>query len=103
MIRALLFTLALWFLPTTIVAQNAPVPTKREMCQAISGDRFAKLDGAATQIVSSNFRDAKDGKVASCLIEGYVNPAVNFAIMMQPITGTVVTSCAVAVAVAAVS
>ena len=83
MIRALLFTLALWFLPTTIVAQNAPPPpTKREMCQAISGDRFAKLEGAATQIVSSTFREAKDGKVASCLIEGYVNPAVNFAIAM---------------------
>ena len=82
MIRALLFTLVLWFLPTTIVAQNAPAPTKREMCQAISGGRFAKLDGAATQIVSSTFREAKDGKAASCLVEGYVNPTVNFAIMM---------------------
>ena len=81
MIRALLFALFLWLVPAQAFAQ-ASAPSDRDRCRALAGDRFMKLPGAATYIVAATYREAKEGKVASCLVEGYVNPTVNFAILL---------------------
>ena len=80
MIRALLVALALWLMPAAASAQT-PL-TARDRCQALAGDQFQKLPGAATYVVAATYREAKDGKVASCLVEGYVNPTINFAILL---------------------
>ena len=79
MIRAALLALLLWLVPPAAAAAPA---TAQERCQALAGDRFATLRGAPTQIVSASFRVAGNGKVAACIVEGYVAPAVNFAIAL---------------------
>ncbi len=77
MIRVILLALFAAFLFTSpATAQEV------ERCQALEGDRFAKLEDAPTHIVKASYRPAADGKRASCLVEGYVNPVVNFAVLL---------------------
>ena len=81
MIRALLFALCLWLAPAHAFAQTT-APSDRDRCQSLAGDRFMKLPGAATYVVAATYREPKGGKAAACLVEGYVNPTVNFAILL---------------------
>jgi hypothetical protein len=85
LIRALLMALALWFVPGTAWAQAAP-PSPRERCEALAGGRFQKLEGAPTYIVSAKLRPANGTQPEACLVEGYVNPTVNFAILLPSTT-----------------
>ena len=81
-----------WLLPLLLLAighaapafaqTGAAQPTAGERCQALEGGRFTKLPGAPTYIVKATLRAAAAGKPAACLVEGYVNPAVNFAILL---------------------
>lgn len=73
---------ALLFFAAPAHAQSSPA----ELCQSLEGDRFAKLEGAPTQVTKATYRAASEGKRASCLVEGYVNPVVNFAVLM-PVEG----------------
>lgn len=79
MIRLALSTLfALLVFASPARAQSTPA----ELCKSLEGDRFATLEGAPTHIVKATYRAAADGKRASCLVEGYVNPVVNFAVLL---------------------
>jgi feruloyl esterase len=73
-VLAALFALFVFAVPAQ--AQEA------ERCRSLEGNRFAKLEGAPTHIVTATFRAAAEGRRASCLVEGYVNPVVNFAIVL---------------------
>lgn len=81
MIGRLLLSLAaallFWGAPDAARAQ-----TPAERCQALEGGRFADLPSAPTYIVKATLRPAVDGKPAACAVEGYVNPTVNFAILL---------------------
>jgi hypothetical protein len=79
MIR-LLLALLLAVCAGPVLAQ--PSQSDVERCQALEGGRFQNLASAPTWIVKASIRPAGDGKPASCLVEGYVNPTVNFAIIM---------------------
>ena len=85
MIRALLLGLALWLVPGQAWAQAA-LPGARERCEALAGGRFQKLEGAPTYIVSAKLRPAAGVQPEACLAEGYVNPTVNFAILLPSST-----------------
>lgn len=78
-VLSLLLGLLLW--PVAATAQTA-APPAAERCQALAGDRFAGLPGAPTQIVSATYSAAANGKVAACVVEGYVAPTVNFAMLL---------------------
>ena len=80
-------TALLWFallcaLPVAAQAETAAQPTPAERCQSLEGGRFADLAGAPTQIVKATLRPASQGHPAACAVEGYVNPTVNFAILL---------------------
>lgn len=71
-----LFAVAFFVSP----AQGQVSPAER--CQSLEGGRFTSLPGAPTYIVKATYRPAAAGKRAACLVEGYVNPTVNFAVLM---------------------
>lgn len=79
-IRAICLALLLSLVPVAVHARA--LPSAAERCQALEGNRFTGLPGAATYIVEATLRPATDGKVAACAVEGYVNPTVNFAILL---------------------
>lgn len=81
LIRALLLALVLLIAPGHAWAQAAP-PSAKERCEALAGGRFQKLEGAPTYIVSAKLRPAAASQPEACLVEGYVNPTVNFAILL---------------------
>ncbi len=89
MIRALLLALAL-LLPGQAYAQShvsagaqvVALPSAKDRCEQLAGNRFQKLEGAPTYIVNARLRPAKDMQPEACLVEGYVNPTVNFAILL---------------------
>jgi feruloyl esterase len=65
-----------------LFALAAPARADEARCGALAGDRFATLEGAPTQIVGASFRPATAERRASCLVEGYVAPVVNFAMLL---------------------
>lgn len=85
MIRALLLALALFLIPGHAWAQ-AEAPSVRDRCEGLAGGQFQKLPGAPTWIVSATLRPASGKQPEACLIEGYVNPTVNFAVLMPTTT-----------------
>ncbi|WP_195908487.1 tannase/feruloyl esterase family alpha/beta hydrolase [Novosphingobium sp. Gsoil 351] len=85
MIRALFLAVALLLAPGHAWAQAAP-PSAKERCEALAGGRFEKLEGAPTYIVSAKLRPAGGVQPEACLVEGYVNPTVNFAILLPSTT-----------------
>ena len=76
------FVLFVLALPAATRAETTLRASPQQRCQSLAGDRFAHLPGAPTVIVKATFRAAADGKVAACLVEGYVNPADNFAMLL---------------------
>lgn len=79
MIRAALFALLVLMLPGIAHAQ---APTPAERCAALEGGQFQHIAGAPTWIVKATLRPATEGHPAACAVEGYVNPTVNFAILL---------------------
>jgi Tannase and feruloyl esterase len=75
-----LLALAAWSAASPVQANEGPGAAER--CQALEGDRFAALESAPTRVVKATLRPAAAGKPAACLVEGYVNPTVNFAVLM---------------------
>ena len=88
MLRAFLALLLLCGGATQVQAQGvgsaAPAAASAaDRCRALEGDRFVKLPGAATYIVKAVLRPpAAAGQSPVCAVEGYVNPTVNFAILL---------------------
>lgn len=85
MIRALLLALAL-LLPGQAYAQApvqaAALPSAKDRCEQLAGGRFQNLEDAPTYIVNAKLRAANGNQPEACLVEGYVNPTVNFAILL---------------------
>ena len=66
-------------------AQTDPVD-QAEACRSLEGGRFQDLPGAPTQVVRATYRPATTESAAVCAVEGYVNPTVNFGLLL-PATG----------------
>ena len=89
MIRALLLALALLLpgiahaqAPAPNQPQAAVLPSAIDRCEALAGGRFQTLEGAPTYLTSAKLRAASGVQPEACLVEGYVNPTVNFAILL---------------------
>ena len=81
--RVMLFLAAMvaFTAPARAHPQGPAIPAE-EGCRTLEGDRFANLPNVPTHIVKATFRPAAAGKRAASLVEGYVNPTVNFAILL---------------------
>ena len=53
-----------------------------EACRSLQGGRFEGLASAPTYIVSATWRPATAEQGAVCAIDGYVNPTVNFGLLL---------------------
>jgi feruloyl esterase len=62
-----------------------PSAREAERCQALEGGAFQGLPGAPTWIMKASYQAATTERQAACVIEGYVNPTINFA-MYLPVT-----------------
>ncbi len=56
--------------------------TVAERCEGLAGGRFNLLPSAPTQIVSATIVAASDKQRAHCEVQGYVNPTINFGMLL---------------------
>lgn len=66
----------------TAAAATAVVAPVISRCESLTGGRFTALPGAATWVIKSTFHPAADQRRAYCDVEAYVNPTVNFGMLL---------------------
>ncbi len=64
------------------VFEAAISPDAGQRCRSLLGGRFAELPGAPTWVVKTSYRDDSAQRPAHCEVEGYVNPVVNFGMLL---------------------
>ena len=80
LLRRLCLMLAVMLLPQAAPASSPtnPVALDAARCQALVGNRFELLEGAATRVTRADFIAATATRQAYCAVSGYVNPTNNF-------------------------
>ena len=83
-VRILAAILALWLAQGTALAQAAERTTEEAAaaCRGLQGDRFESLPSAPTYVLRATWRPATAEQGAACAVEGYVNPTINFGLLL---------------------
>jgi feruloyl esterase len=74
--------LALYVAPARAQVNPAPADSSELRCAALAGGRFIDLPGAPTWVIRTTHSPATNGKRAHCDVAGYVNPTVNFGMVL---------------------